>query len=134
MKYFQFKKLVRDKIVDNMEKSNQIPQGVRTLEDKEYLIELKKKLKEEVDEFLLTSDKKDMVEELADVQEVIDYLKSILKIKEEDLKRFQKKKVQKSGGFEKRIYLESVGIKEDSKWFKYFQKNPDKYPPIEKPE
>jgi len=134
MKYFQFKKLVRDKIVDNMKEENQNPKGVRILEDKEYLEELKTKLIEEVEEFEAVTNEKEMVEELADVQEVIEYIKKVLKIKDVDFEKYQKKKIKKSGGFKKRIYLESVGIKEDSKWFKYFQKNPDKYPPIKKPE
>lgn len=134
MKHFQFNKLVRDKIVDNMKENNQDPKGVRILEDKEYLKELKKKLIEEVEEFKAVSDKEKMVGELADVQEVIEYIKKVLKIKDVDFEKYQKKKVRKSGGFKKRIYLESVGIREDSKWIEYFQNNSDRYPPIEKPE
>jgi len=131
MKYFQFKKLVRDEIVNNMKKNKQEPQGVRILEDKEYLVELKKKLKEEVDEFLVTSDEKEAKEELADVQEVVDYLKTVLKVKDSDFEKFKKEKLKKNGGFEKRIYLESVGIQEDSEWLEYFESHPEKYPLIE---
>ena len=130
MKYFQFKKLVRDKIVDNMKEEKQEPKGVRILKDKEYLKELKMKLIEEVKEFEVVTNEEEMVEELADVQEIIEYIRKVLKIKDIDFEKYQKKKVQKSGRFEKRIYLESVGIKEDNEWLDYFIKNPDKYPPI----
>lgn len=128
MKYFQFNKLVRDKIVENMKKSGQKTIGVRTLKDKEYLEELKKKLREETEEFLNVKDQSKLKEELADIQEVIDYLKKVLKMKDSDFKKFKKEKIEKSGGFDKRIYLESVGIREDSEWLEYFMKNKDKYP------
>ena len=128
MKYFQFNKLVRDKIVESMENSGQKTIGVRTLKDKEYLEELKKKLREETEEFLNVKDQSKLKEELADIQEVIDYLKKVLKMKDSDFKKFKKEKIEKSGGFDKRIYLESVGIREDSEWLEYFMKNKDKYP------
>lgn len=128
MKYFQFNKLVRDKIVDNMKKSGQETIGVRTLKDKEYLEELKKKLREETEEFLNVKDKSKLKEELADIQEVIDYIKKVLNMKNSDFKKFKDEKIEKTGGFDKRIYLESVGIREDSEWLEYFMKNKDKYP------
>lgn len=128
MKYFQFNKLVRDKIVENMKKSGQKTIGVRTLKDKEYLEELKKKLREETEEFLNVKDKSKLKEELADIQEVIDYIKKVLNMKNSDFKKFKDEKIEKTGGFDKRIYLESVGIREDSEWLEYFMKNKDKYP------
>lgn len=101
MKYFQFNKLVRDKIVENMKKSKQETIGVRKLKNKEYTEELKKKLKEETEEFLNVTDTSKLQEELADIQEVIDYLKDVLKMKDSDFKKFKKEKLEKSGGFEK---------------------------------
>ena len=133
MKYFQFNKLVRDRIVESMRKNNQKVFGVRKLNNKEYIEELKKKLKEEVDEFLMTSDRKKLKEELVDVLEVIDYLNEVLGIKETEIKQFKKRKNEKSGGFKKRIYLGSIGMEEDNEWFEYYMSNKDKYPPIKKP-
>lgn len=130
MKYFQFNKLVRDKIVDNMKENGQEVIGVRKLKKEEYFEELKKKLREEVEEFLQVKNKEDLNEEFADVQEVIDYIQKELKMKDSDFQKFKTKKTAKSGGFEKKIYLESVGIREDSEWLEYFENNPEKYPPV----
>ena len=46
-----YKKLVRDKIPERIEKDNLVP-ICRTLNDKEYQMELNKKLVEEVKEYL----------------------------------------------------------------------------------
>jgi predicted house-cleaning noncanonical NTP pyrophosphatase (MazG superfamily) len=133
MKYFQVSKLVRDKIVDNMIKNNQETFGVRKLDDEEYFEELKKKLQEELEEFLNAEGEEKLRDELVDVLEVIDYLKKALKIKDKDIDEKKAEKEQKNGGFKERIYLESVGMEENNPWFDYYIKNPDKYPLIEKP-
>jgi predicted house-cleaning noncanonical NTP pyrophosphatase (MazG superfamily) len=132
MKYFQFNKLVRDKIVKNMIKNGQKPVGERILSKKEYIKELKRKLKEEVEEFLSVERSSELKEELADVVEVIDYLMKELGVSKTELKQLQKDKVRKNGGFKEKIFLESVGVSEDNEWYNYYINNTDRYPLIKK--
>lgn len=100
-----YNKLVRDNIPSIIENDNEIP-VTRILSDEEYKIELHKKLKEECNEVIDSKTKSEELEELADVLEV---LRSIAKLNDSSLDEvvaIADKKFQKRGGFEKRIYLE----------------------------
>ena len=106
-----FNKLVRDKIPDKIRNNKEIA-ITRVLNDNEYKIELLKKLKEECNEVIETKTSEELIEELADLYEVMVSI-CILEnktindvIKKADLKR------DKRGSFEKRIFLEKT-IKKD---------------------
>ena len=104
MKKKVFNKLVRDKIPEIIKNNNEVP-FVKTLTDEENLIELNKKLQEEVNEYL-QADKSTQVEELADVVEVI---YGILKSKNVTIQQFEQvrnNKKEKRGGFEQKVFLE----------------------------
>ena len=128
MRKFAFKKLVRDKIIDDMLKNGQNPK-YRVLNDDEFLTELKKKLLEEAEELPKASDG-EIEGELADIQEIIDNLIKTLKIKRPRLKAAQKQKVVKRGSFKKKIYVDYVEVIDDVKWLNYYLANPHKYPEI----
>jgi predicted house-cleaning noncanonical NTP pyrophosphatase (MazG superfamily) len=130
MKYFRFVKLVRDKIVENMRGNNQKPRGVRNLNDEEFIKELIKKVVEESQEMEGFENFQELKEEIADVQEVLDYIKKEINLSENELKELQKKKIMKNGGFDKRVYMEDVGVEESNAWFKYYDSSPDKYPKV----
>lgn len=98
-----YKKLVRDKIPEIIKSSGAKP-ATRILDEKEYLEELVKKLKEEVAEF----EEDHSIEELADIQEVLLALYEALGIKKDELEAVRSKKADKNGRFKKRIYLEGV--------------------------
>ena len=66
-------KLVRDYIVENLEKKN-IECDYRALDAAELVQELKKKIVEEANEVLAASEINELLVELADVQEVLDAL------------------------------------------------------------
>lgn len=72
MRKFRFNKLVRDKIVDGMRSVGGKPNH-RVLNNEEFKIELIRKIQEEAKEFELQPND-DIVELLADVQEVLDTL------------------------------------------------------------
>ena len=96
-------KLVRDKIIDIITANGEKP-IYHTLSDEEYLAELHKKLFEEANEFVEADD----LEELADLLEVI---YAIAKHKNIDMKQVEDirlKKREKRGGFDSKIYLETV--------------------------
>ena len=98
-----YNKLVRDKIPDII-KSKEQTCKTRLLEDEEYLKELRRKLGEEVQEYLDSGD----LEELADIMEVIDALAVSQGSCISQVIEIQKQKQKERGGFQKRIFLESV--------------------------
>lgn len=130
IKKFKFEKLVRDKIVENIIKGGDKPNHHK-LKDKAYIEELKKKLLEEAIEVPREKDPKELVKEIADVQEVIDNLLAVLKVSKRKLKELQKIKNAKAGSFKKQLFVKHVEVQEDSKWLNYYLASPDKYPEIE---
>lgn len=96
-----YNKLVRDNIPEIMIQNGAKP-VTRILTDEEYLIELNKKLSEEVNEYLESGS----IEELADIEEVILGILDIKNVSKEELENARKTKVKKRGAFTKRIFLE----------------------------
>ena len=99
-----YNKLVRDKIVEIIERNEGQSCKIRILNDEEYIAELNKKILEEVNEYLESGD----IEELADLEEV---LRAILDFKDYTYAEFEsirKEKVNKRGAFNDRIYLEGL--------------------------
>lgn len=98
-----FNKLVRDKIPEIIRKNGEKPR-VKILDDENYIKELNKKLKEEVNEFLA----EESVEELADVLEVVYSLAEANNYGLEKLECVRKEKAEKRGAFKDRVFLEST--------------------------
>ena len=98
-----YNKLVRDKIVDIIKSNGETPK-YHTLSDEQYLEELHKKLLEEANEFI----EEDSPEELADLLEVVYAIAKIKNINLEEVKEIRLKKREKRGGFDNKIYLETV--------------------------
>ena len=71
-------------------------------DDKEYWEKLKEKLLEEAKEF---SDN-EVIEEMADILEVIGAMCDYKKFSKENIKIVRKKKVEERGAFKKKIILE----------------------------
>lgn len=128
MRTFKFEKLVRDKIKDRIEEGGGKVKS-RLLSKKEYVLELKRKLLEEAKEFVESEE--GSAEELADVQEIVDCLLRELGIGREELEKKKKQKIEKRGGFNRRIYIKEVKVKENDSWLDYYLANPHKYPEIE---
>lgn len=102
-----YKKLVRDLIPEIIRKKGGVPE-TRMLSDAEYLVELKKKFQEELGEYLAAGTPEARLEEMADIFEVITALNSAEGRSIESVIAVQKKKRDERGGFEQRIWLESV--------------------------
>ncbi|MFW5719896.1 MAG: GNAT family N-acetyltransferase [Candidatus Dojkabacteria bacterium] len=131
MRYFRFEKLIRDKILDAMPGQEQLPIGVRHLNDEEFVHMLLQKVIEEAEEARNAQDTEQLKEELADIQELIDNLLDALNISLEELKSYQNKKIQKNGSFKKRIFMQASAIESDEHpWLKYYLERPEKYPEI----
>lgn len=104
-----YNKLIRDKIVDIIEKDGK-KAIVSTLNDEQYKIELLKKLLEEANEVANSSNSNEMLEELADVLEVIRYLAKINGKELNDIVAIADKKKEKCGGFDDKVFLEKTII------------------------
>lgn len=94
----QYNKLVRDKIPQYLD-SKGIKYEKRVADDQEYILELYKKLNEEVDEF----NKDRNAEELADIIEVIEAIKKLPEFT--SVEEVRLKKLREKGGFESKIIL-----------------------------
>ena len=96
-------KLVRDRIPSICGENGQVPKS-RILESAEYTRELRRKLKEEVEEYLASNEP----EELADIVEVIEALAEDQGISFDDIMRMKQKKQDKNGAFRDKVFLISV--------------------------
>ena len=99
----KYNKLVRDNIPAIIEAEG-LTAKTRILDENEYVEELIKKLKEEVEEFAETPN----TEELSDITEVLEALRIAMGISPNELESTRTAKANKNGKFQKRIYLESV--------------------------
>lgn len=78
------------------------------LNDQEYRRELYKKLKEECEEVVSSTTKDEVIEELADVYEVMQAILSLEGKNMSDVEETAYQKRMKRGGFQKKIYLEKT--------------------------
>ena len=96
-------KLVRDKIPEIIRSKGKVCK-TRKLDGDNFLLELEKKLEEEVKEFLDDPSS----EELADILEVVDSLSLVMGSSFDDVLRIKEEKKEARGGFSDRIFLEYV--------------------------
>ena len=100
----EYNKLVRDKIPDIIAANGETP-VTRTLSDDEYEHALIEKIAEEQKELSQADTTEKMLQELADLQEVVLALARHLESVEE-LEQVRVQKVAERGGFEDRVFLE----------------------------
>lgn len=101
---YTYNKLVRDKIPENIEKDIGKTCKYRVLDDKEYLVELNKKVIEEANEFI----ENNSIEELGDLLEVLNAIMKVKGYKMDEVNTIMKEKEEKRGAFNNKIYLEYV--------------------------
>lgn len=99
----KYHKLVRNKIPEIIRKEGREP-VTHIANDSEYWTELRRKLQEEVDEFL----KDENQEELADILEVIEAIWMFKGFTLDDILEIKEKKARERGGFTERIILEEA--------------------------
>jgi predicted house-cleaning noncanonical NTP pyrophosphatase (MazG superfamily) len=95
-----YNKAIRDNIPQIIKKSGK-NYNIKELDDSEFLIELEKKLAEELTEFQESKSP----EELADILEVVYRISELRGISLKDLDEIRKQKVEKHGGFQKNLFL-----------------------------
>ncbi len=104
----EYNKLIRDGIIDIIEKDGRIAY-TRVLDESEYKAELKKKLKEETEE-LMNACEDQLLEELADVYEVLEHITEAYEISFEKISEIKMRKASERGKFSHRLFL--IGVKE----------------------
>jgi len=95
-----YNKAIRDKIPEIIKASGH-ECDIKTLSDSEFLVELEKKLLEEVKEYQENKD----VTELVDIIEVINRILELKKISHEKLEQIKKEKNEQRGKFSKNLFL-----------------------------
>jgi len=103
-KIVKYNKLIRDRIPEIIKKAGWKP-TVRKLKKAEFLKALKKKVLEEARELIRAKDKKGVINEIVDIQELIDTLTSEIGLSKPQIKKFQAVKRKKRVGFKKRLFL-----------------------------
>jgi predicted house-cleaning noncanonical NTP pyrophosphatase (MazG superfamily) len=129
MHKFLQNKLWRDKAPDMMRAIGSIVH-VEYLDDVEYKKQLHIKLQEEVEEVCVAHDNKELIEELADVYEVIDALCTLHKISLDDVRAMQQQKRDKKGGFYTRAFVSVAEHIAGGFGEQYCRAQPDKYPEV----
>lgn len=99
-----YNKLIRDRIPEIV-KANGWIAVTKKLDKKQYIIELKRKILEEAKELNEGNGTKNLIEELADIQEIIDAVLTEKKIKFTEFRKIQATKRKKRGGFKKQLFL-----------------------------
>lgn len=132
MKFRKFKqdKLWRDKAVELMEQMGSKIYWTK-LDDNQFSEQLKIKFIEEAQEVYDAKTKKALLEELADILEVIASLCDVHKFTLQDIMAVQYKKYQERGGFSGRKFVTIAEHLVDSYGAKYCLSDPEKYPEIE---
>jgi len=130
MHQFKVAKLVRDKIAQRMIADEKAK--YRVLKQTGFIKELKKKIFEEAKELGSIKEKKKIIKELVDLQEIIDTLSQTLKSSKKEIKDKQREENKKSGSFKKSLYIEAIELADDHQWLDYYLANPKKYPEIKK--
>jgi predicted house-cleaning noncanonical NTP pyrophosphatase (MazG superfamily) len=102
-----YNKLVRDRIPEIIEKDGKSYKKL-ILDDTQFKLELQKKLKEEVQEYLTAGSDQEAVEELADILELIHSLAVEHNVSIEELEHIRKTKAEQRGGFQEKIFLIEV--------------------------
>ncbi|WP_053366530.1 nucleoside triphosphate pyrophosphohydrolase [Bacillus sp. FJAT-27245] len=100
-------KLVRDRIPEVIEKTGK-KFSTRIMDKEEYIVELRKKAFEELDEYMKTQNDSDAVEELADLLEIIHAFADVHNSTFDTIESVRKEKAEKRGGFKERIFLIEV--------------------------
>jgi predicted house-cleaning noncanonical NTP pyrophosphatase (MazG superfamily) len=103
-KVVKYNKLIRDRIPEIIREAGWKP-TIKTLRKSEFLAAIQRKVREEAKELVWAKDKKGIIDEIIDIQELLDVLASEIRITKPEIKKFQDAKRKKRGGFEKKLFL-----------------------------
>lgn len=129
-KRFLVDKLDRDKVVENAAKKGCTVKYHTVDDNEEFLDALTQKMVEELEELFECETKEQVINELADLEEVMDEFKKLVKVEQSDIDALRKQKCADEGGFKKRIYFEYIDVPENSEALAFYVQDPERYPEI----
>lgn len=129
---FRVEKLIRDGLPQMM-RDQGLSVFCHRLDDAAFLAALKAKLLEEAQE-VASAGPDDLVEELADVLEVIATLIAAAGLSPGDVEAARQAKRAERGGFDGRIYNSAVEGEDDSQGVAYYLARPHQYPQVIEPQ
>jgi predicted house-cleaning noncanonical NTP pyrophosphatase (MazG superfamily) len=130
LRTFKVDKLIRDKVPEILEQKG-FQTSVRIMENEEYIQRLKNKLVEEAQEAWNADNNQDIIEELADVLEIIHALSSACNISLDEVEKFRTGKRMRNGAFERKIYSEFIRSDSNNSNIDYYLSNPEQYPEVD---
>ncbi len=102
----EYPKLVRDKIPKIIQASDGVTVPTKIVsDDQEFLAYLLRKVVEESEELSEAKTDSNLIEEIADVYEIIDTIVAVKGISADDVTKVQTEKREKRGGFQQRIVM-----------------------------
>lgn len=128
---FFLNKLVRDNIVDLFSKEGIVSSSFALEDDNDYLEALTQKLIEELQEVFSAENSEELLEELADIEDVLAAFKTLLKLDQKDIDAARAKKLALKGSFSKRTFIEYIDVPESNKErIEYFEKRASLFPDL----
>ncbi|HEY0965300.1 MAG TPA: nucleoside triphosphate pyrophosphohydrolase [Candidatus Saccharimonadales bacterium] len=130
MPTFLFQKLVRDNI-KAMHEAHGHEVHSKILNKQDLQKALFVKLHEEADEVASAVTRQELLNELADMYQILDEIRENAEIGMEEVRTVQDAEVIRRGGFRTGLYIEKVFMPdEDNKWVIYCRERPEKYPEV----
>ena len=130
MPKFQFNKLVRDGMLAMYERIGQKAK-YRKLSKAEHTKALTEKIIEETLELSThEAEGQEVIDEIADIQQALDDLKSLHSISDDQVAKAQTIKKDKKGGFAKGFFVETLELEDGDEWVSYYRREPKKYPEL----
>lgn len=129
---FKFAKLVRDKAIENLVAEGAIVH--HQVLSKEMVINvLKDKILEEANEIIEGGSKEAIVEEIADLMEVVMTFMDHLSISIDEVNAIRDKKNARTGSFKNALYIDKIVVQKGSPQEEHFLQQPHKYPILHTP-
>jgi predicted house-cleaning noncanonical NTP pyrophosphatase (MazG superfamily) len=129
MRRFKIDKLIRKKFLETLSLLGQ-NFNEKTLNAEAYIPYIKEKLVEESQEVMNSQNATELMEELADVLEVIHAFCNAYGFNFEYIDSLRLCKKEERGGFEDRLYSPYVDIEDNNPMISYYTSEPNKYPEL----
>ena len=129
MRQFYQNKLWRDKAIENLERTGSVVHW-RRLCDSEYDQQLRLKILEEAHEVSTATSRDELINELADVLEVIDAIAALHGLTQDEVSRTKEAKQSERGGFFGRKFVTIAEHPTGGPGEAYCLAQPEKYPEV----